>query len=160
MPPTTQGFVALEMLKILEGFDLTTMGANAADALHAMIEAKKLAFADRDRHLADRDFMKIDVRELFAAERAERLRGLIRMDQAAANIRDVRAARIPSMSPPQIARAISFHLFKATSWVSVPVSSSRTPGSFCRTAAIFFLSMKITPTASAAKRCVHTLMPG
>src|SRR5262245_2098548 len=59
MPPATQGFVALEMLKILEGFDLKAMGAQSADALHLMIEAKKLAFADRDRHLADRDFMEI-----------------------------------------------------------------------------------------------------
>ncbi len=49
MPPTSQGFVALEMLKILEGFDLKAMGAQSADALHAMIEAKKLAFGDRDR---------------------------------------------------------------------------------------------------------------
>lgn len=82
MPPTTQGFVVLEMLKIIEGFDLKSMGANSSDALHAMIEAKKLAFADRDRQLADRDFMKVDVRALFAAERAERLRGLISMDRA------------------------------------------------------------------------------
>ncbi|HLN88128.1 MAG TPA: gamma-glutamyltransferase family protein, partial [Candidatus Limnocylindrales bacterium] len=82
MPPTSQGFVALAMLKILEGFDLKAMGANSADALHAMIEAKKLAFADRDRHLADRDFMRVDVRDLFAAKRAQRLRGLIRMTQA------------------------------------------------------------------------------
>ena len=82
MPPTTQGFVVLEMLKILEGFDLKAMGANSADALHAMIEAKKLAFADRDRELADRDFMKVDVRDLFSVRRAERLRGLIRLNQA------------------------------------------------------------------------------
>ena len=65
MPPATQGFVALEMLKILEGFDLQKMGAQSTDALHLMIEAKKLAFADRDRHLADRDFMKLSVTELF-----------------------------------------------------------------------------------------------
>ena len=52
-------FVALEMLKILEGFDLKSAGPQSADALHLMIEAKKLAFADRDRHLADRDFMKV-----------------------------------------------------------------------------------------------------
>jgi gamma-glutamyltranspeptidase/glutathione hydrolase len=83
LPPTTQGFVVLEMLKILEGFDLKAVGVNCTDALHAMIEAKKLAFADRDRHLADRDFMKIDVRALFAPERAERLRGLIQTNQTA-----------------------------------------------------------------------------
>jgi len=88
MPPTTQGFVALEMLKILESFDLKTMGTNSVDALHAMIEAKKLAFADRDRHLADRDFMKVNVRELIDAERAQRLRGRIRMEHAAADYPD------------------------------------------------------------------------
>ena len=54
-----------------------------------MIEAKKLAFADRDRHLADRDFMKVDVRELFAAKRVEKLRGLISMDQAASEYPNV-----------------------------------------------------------------------
>jgi gamma-glutamyltranspeptidase/glutathione hydrolase len=84
MAPTSQGFVALEMLKILEGFDIPTMSANSADALHAMVEAKKLAFADRDRYLADRDFMKIDARDLLAADRTTRLRGLIRMEHAAA----------------------------------------------------------------------------
>jgi gamma-glutamyltranspeptidase / glutathione hydrolase len=65
MPPTTQGFVALEMLKILEGFDLKNAGPQSADALHLMIEAKKLAFADRDQYLADRDFMRVPVRDLF-----------------------------------------------------------------------------------------------
>ncbi|HET7006186.1 MAG TPA: gamma-glutamyltransferase [Candidatus Binatia bacterium] len=88
MPPASQGFVALAMLKILEGFDLKAIGMNSVDALHAMIEAKKLAFADRDRHLADRDFMKTDVRALFAGDRAKRLRGLIRMGQAAADYPD------------------------------------------------------------------------
>jgi gamma-glutamyltranspeptidase / glutathione hydrolase len=83
MPPATQGFVALEMLKILEGFDLKGAGAQSADALHLMIEAKKLAFADRDRHLADRDFMKVKVNELFSGKRVEKLRVQIRMDRAA-----------------------------------------------------------------------------
>jgi gamma-glutamyltranspeptidase/glutathione hydrolase len=59
------------------------MGAQSADALHALIEAKKLAFADRDRHLADRDFMKVGVHDLFSTERSERLRRLIRMNEAA-----------------------------------------------------------------------------
>lgn len=83
MPPTTQGFVTLEMLKILEGFDLRAMGANSAAALHVMIEAKKLAFADRDRYLADRDFMKVGVGELYAGQRVDRLRDLIDRDKAA-----------------------------------------------------------------------------
>ena len=57
MPPSTQGFVALEMLNILEGFDIAAMGHNSADYLHAVSEAKKIAFADRGAYLADRAFV-------------------------------------------------------------------------------------------------------
>ena len=84
MPPASQGFVVLEMLKIVETFDLKAMGANSADALHAMIEAKKLAFADRDRHLADRDYMTVQVSDLFAASRVAQLNAQLQMDRAAA----------------------------------------------------------------------------
>ena len=57
LPPSTQGFVALEMLNILEGFDVTAMGHNSADYLHVVSEAKKIAFADRGAYLADRRFV-------------------------------------------------------------------------------------------------------
>jgi len=57
MPPSTQGFVALEMLNLMEGFDLRSMGHNSADYLHLLAEAKQLAFADRAAYLADRAFM-------------------------------------------------------------------------------------------------------
>jgi gamma-glutamyltranspeptidase/glutathione hydrolase len=57
MPPSTQGFVALEMLNILEGFDLAKLGHNTADYLHVVAEAKRIAFADRSALLADRDHM-------------------------------------------------------------------------------------------------------
>jgi gamma-glutamyltranspeptidase / glutathione hydrolase len=85
MPPSTQGFVVLEMLKILEGFDLKGAGPRSADRLHLMIEAKKLAFADRDHHLADREFMKVNVSELFAGKRVEKLRAQVRRDQSLAD---------------------------------------------------------------------------
>ena len=60
MPPSTQGFVALEMLNILEGFDIKALGHNTAEYLHLVIEAKKIAFADRAAYLADRDAMAKD----------------------------------------------------------------------------------------------------
>ena len=60
MPPSTQGFVALEMLNILEGFDIKAMGHNSADYLHHVTEAKKIAFADRAAYLADRGAMPKD----------------------------------------------------------------------------------------------------
>src|SRR5262249_3927156 len=48
-PPNSTGFVLLEELKILENFDLARMGLLSTDAVHIMVEAKKLAFADRER---------------------------------------------------------------------------------------------------------------
>lgn len=61
MPPSTQGFVALQMLNVMEGFDVAAMGHNSADYLHVVSEAKKIAFADRAAHLADRDWMAAGV---------------------------------------------------------------------------------------------------
>src|SRR5262249_20610038 len=53
LPPNTQGFVVLEMLNILEGFDVKSMGFNSAEYLHALVEAKRIAFADRAAYLGD-----------------------------------------------------------------------------------------------------------
>jgi gamma-glutamyltranspeptidase/glutathione hydrolase len=55
MPPNTQGFVALEMLNILEGYDIASLGHNSAAYLHRLVEAKRIAFADRAAYLADPD---------------------------------------------------------------------------------------------------------
>ncbi len=52
-PPNTQGAIALEMLNILDGYDLKALGHNSAAYLHLLVEAKKIAFADRDAWLAD-----------------------------------------------------------------------------------------------------------
>ena len=53
LPPNTQGIAALEMLNILEGFDLKALGYDSAAYLHAMVEAKRIAFADRDAWIGD-----------------------------------------------------------------------------------------------------------
>jgi gamma-glutamyltranspeptidase/glutathione hydrolase len=86
MPPSTQGFVALEMLNIMEGFDIRAMGHNAADYLHVVSEAKKIAFADRGAYLADRGFMPRHALEtLVSKEYAARRREEIDMTRAAAH---------------------------------------------------------------------------
>jgi len=56
LPPNGQGIAALQMLKILEGFDLKSMGAGSAATLHLMIEAKRLVFEDLARYYADLGF--------------------------------------------------------------------------------------------------------
>ena len=53
MPPNSQGFLVLEMLNILEGFDIKSLGHNSAEYLHLLVEAKRIAFADRAAYLAD-----------------------------------------------------------------------------------------------------------
>jgi gamma-glutamyltranspeptidase/glutathione hydrolase len=61
IPPNTQGFVALEMLNILEGFDLKALGHNSAGYLHLLAESKRIAFADRAAYLADPDHVPAQV---------------------------------------------------------------------------------------------------
>jgi gamma-glutamyltranspeptidase/glutathione hydrolase len=85
MPPSTQGFVALEMLNLMEGFDVKAMGHNSADYLHLVAEAKKIAFADRSAYLADRDAMPKGVLQmLISKEYAAKRRPEINMQKAAA----------------------------------------------------------------------------
>lgn len=64
LPPAGQGIAALELLKLLEPFDLEGMGHNSAEYLHHLIEAKKVAFADLHRYVSDPESMEIDPRSL------------------------------------------------------------------------------------------------
>lgn len=83
LPPNGQGIAALQILNILEGFDLKRMGFNSPDALHVMIEAKKLAFEDRAKFYADPEFSKIPLAGLLSKKYAAERRALIKMDRAA-----------------------------------------------------------------------------
>ncbi len=82
LPPNGQGLAALQILNILEGFDLQAMGHNSTDYLHVQIEAKKLAFEDRARFYADPHFYASPLSRLLSRERAERQRAMISMDRA------------------------------------------------------------------------------
>ena len=85
MPPSTQGFVALEMLNIMEGFDIRALGHNSAEYLHVVAEAKRIAFADRSAFLADRDHMAKGVLQMLTSkDYAASRRGEISMAKAAA----------------------------------------------------------------------------
>ncbi len=86
LPPNGQGLAALEMLNILENYDLASMGRNSADFWHVMIEAKKLAFADRARFYADPAFAKVPVAELLSKEYAHRQAQRIDPDHAARSV--------------------------------------------------------------------------
>jgi gamma-glutamyltranspeptidase/glutathione hydrolase len=83
MPPPSSGGTALvEMLNILEGYDLAAMGHGSPAHIHLMAEAMRRAFRDRAQHLADPDFAEIPVDELTSKAYAEELRAGIREDRA------------------------------------------------------------------------------
>jgi gamma-glutamyltranspeptidase / glutathione hydrolase len=82
LPPNSQGVVALQTLRILEGFNLREMGFLSADSLHTQIEATRLAFADRARFYGDPAFTRFDVRRLLTDEYTRDRRALIRNDRA------------------------------------------------------------------------------
>jgi gamma-glutamyltranspeptidase/glutathione hydrolase len=80
LPPNGQGIAVLQMLNLLEGYDLAGLGFGSADHLHLLVEAKKLAFEDRARYYADPQFAKIPVAGLVSKQYAESRRALIRRD--------------------------------------------------------------------------------
>ena len=161
LPPATHGFVTLEMLKILEGFDVKAMGAQSADALHLMIEAKKLAFADRDRYLADRDHMKVRVSDLFAPKRVEALRSRFRSDQAAGEFETAPLAAdteyvAAADSEGNLVSFIQSNFMGFGSGVIEP----ETGIVLQNRGHLFSLDESHPNCIGPHKRCVHTLMPG
>ena len=82
-PPNSQGFVMLEALNILEGFDLRAMGHNSAPYLHAVTEALKLSFADRNKYVGDPKFVpNIPMQGLLSKEYAAARRAQIDPNRA------------------------------------------------------------------------------
>nr|WP_297912675.1 gamma-glutamyltransferase [uncultured Allomuricauda sp.] len=83
LPPNGQGTAALQMLNLLEGFDIASMGFGSTDYLHVLTETKKLAYEDRAKFYADPEFNTIPLEALLSDEYAAQRRNLIRMDAAA-----------------------------------------------------------------------------
>jgi len=77
-----QGPALIQLLQILEGFDLAAMGHNSPDYLHTLIEAVKLAFADREAYYGDPRFVAVPLAGLLSADYAARRRALIRPEAA------------------------------------------------------------------------------
>jgi gamma-glutamyltranspeptidase/glutathione hydrolase len=84
-PPNSSGHVLLQELNLVEHFNLGSLGCNTSESIHAMVEAKKLAFADREAYLADPDFVDVPTDGLISKEYARERVKLIDPEQAAAN---------------------------------------------------------------------------
>lgn len=91
LPPNGQGIAALQILNLLEPYNLKAIGQKSADFVHLYVEAKKLAFADRAKFYADPAFAKIPTAELISKEYAARRRLELHTDKA--------ATHVPSGSP-------------------------------------------------------------
>jgi gamma-glutamyltranspeptidase/glutathione hydrolase len=86
LPPNGQGIAALTMLNIMEQFPLGQYPHNSADALHLMIEAKKLAYADMYKYVGDPRFTPVPVKEMLSKDLAKKRAALIQMDKAACEV--------------------------------------------------------------------------
>ena len=87
LPPNGQGIAALQILNIMEGFDLKSMGFGSAEYIHHFIEAKKIAFADRAKYYADMDFNEIPVSYLISKDYATKRRNEINPTKAANQVK-------------------------------------------------------------------------
>ncbi len=83
LPPNGQGIAALQILNILEGFDIASMGFGSEEYMHTFIEAKKLAFEDRAKYYSDMDFNRIPVDALISKDYAKERMKMIDPDRAA-----------------------------------------------------------------------------
>lgn len=164
LPPNTQGIAPLQILNLIEPYDLTSMGHNSADYLHRLIEAKKIAFEDRARFYADPDFAKTPVAALISKSYADERRKLL----------DYRyASRELAPGDPKIGQSDTIYLTVADAernMVSLIQSNYRGFGSglvpdglgfvFQDRGELFSLDPNHPNVYAPHKRPFHTIIPG
>jgi gamma-glutamyltranspeptidase/glutathione hydrolase len=167
LPPNGAGIAALMMLNILEAIpafaDAAGRADASADALHAMIEAKKLAYADMQRHVADPDFSTVPVAMLLSREYARERAALIESGRA--------RARVPAGRPPAHAGDTTYLsvVDRAGNMVSLIQSNFASFGSgivaegtgfpLQNRGALFTLDRRHPNVLAGRKRPLHTIIP-
>ena len=86
LPPNSQGIAALQMLNIMEAYDVKSMGFGSPDYVHLFVEAKKLAFEDRAKFYADPEFNQLPIKELISKEYATERKKLLDMNRSARRV--------------------------------------------------------------------------
>jgi gamma-glutamyltranspeptidase/glutathione hydrolase len=162
LPPNGQGIAALQMLNLLEPYDLKSIGFGSAQSLHLMIEAKKLAYEDRARYYADMEKSQVPVKELISKAYAARRRALL--DPARAN-----GAPVPG-EPLQADTIYLTVVDKDFNCVSLIQSNFHGFGSFHVPAdlgfvlqnrgCLFSLDESHPNRLEPRKRAFHTIIPG
>jgi gamma-glutamyltranspeptidase/glutathione hydrolase len=163
MPPNNQGIAVLEMLRILEPFDLRRMGHNSAPYLHHLIEAKKLAYADLQRFVGDADHLDAPAAHLlsdqFIAERRSQLdtaRARERVDPGALRTASETIYLTAADADGNMVSLINSNYDAFGSGIVVP----GTGFTLHNRGAGFTLTPGLPNTAAPGKRPFHTLIPG
>jgi gamma-glutamyltranspeptidase/glutathione hydrolase len=164
LPPNGQGIATLQILNILEGFDLRAMGRNSPETLHAMIEAKKVAWADRAKFYADPAFTKVPLVGLLSKGYATERRKLIDPNRAAKQV---------EAGSPALDQGDTIYLCTADeegNMVSLIQSNYRGMGSgivvpglgfmFQDRGELFSMDPKHANVYAPGKRPFHTIIPG
>ncbi|MBS0009870.1 MAG: gamma-glutamyltransferase [Bacteroidales bacterium] len=162
LPPSGQGTAVLQILNILEGYDIRSMGFGSAEYIHHFVEAKKLAFEDRAKYYSDPAFNDIPVQELISKDYARQRRSLIN---------PARAARMVSAGQPETGNTIYLTVAdKEGNMVSLIQSNYRGMGSgMCPPGLgfilqdrgeLFSLEEGHFNVYAPGKRPFHTIIPG
>ena len=162
LPPNNQGIAALEMLRILETYDLKAMGHNSPTYLHHLIEAKKLAYADLDRFVGDADHLDMPAEQLltdeFIAERRSHMnptRAQERVDPGPARTKSETVYLTVADAEGNMVSFINSNYDYFGSGIVVPgtgfVLHNRGAG--------FTLTPGLPNTVAPGKRPFHTLIP-
>lgn len=164
IPPAGQGLAVLQMLNLLEGYDLKSLGLESPEYWHLLVEAKKLAYADRARYYADPAFARVPTAELIGKPYAEARRRLIQPERA---LTDVPAG------DPRLGKSDTIYLCavdKDRNCVSLIQSnyfgfgSGRVPGelgfALQNRGTLFALDAGHANRLEPGKRPFHTIIPG
>lgn len=164
LPPNTQGLALLQMLRILDPYDLASMEHNSAEYLHLLVEAKKLAYEDRARFYADPDFYDVPIEALLSEDYVQGQRERIDLQQSATELvledpRAVRGDTVYLTVVDEEGNAVSFiqSIFNDFGSCIVPPElgfAIQNRGS------LFHLDPEHANAFAPNKRPFHTIMPG
>lgn len=165
IPPNGQGIAALMMLNIMQAFPLAQYGHNSADALHVMIEAKKLAYADMHRYVADPKFSKVPVEGMLAKDYAALRAKLIDMNKANCDVGPGQPA-FPTMSDTTYVTTVDregnmVSLIQSNySGFGAHVVADGTGFALQNRGGLFSLDPTSPNALAGRKRPLHTIIPG
>jgi gamma-glutamyltranspeptidase/glutathione hydrolase len=163
LPPNNQGIAALEMLRILEPYDLAAMGHNSPAYLHHLIEAKKLAYADLDRFVGDADHLELSAEQMLSDSFIAARRALLNPNRAQERVEPgpsrTRSETVYLTTADAEGNMVSF-INSVYDYFGSGVVVPGTGFALHNRGAGFTLTPGLPNTVAPGKRPFHTLIPG